>query len=85
MFTVKIVYPDGSENVFQTRNVSTRAANKSTSNIGPAPTQSVFFQEEGGADIELTVGETTVYVMNDNGKTVSKYFGQENPVPAGSE
>lgn len=72
MLTVKAVYVDGSENVMQTRRVSTRAADRLTSSA-PLVMRSVYFQTDDGAEIELYGSGVTIYIMNDNGKTVSVY------------
>ena len=72
MFTVKVVYWDGSENIWQTRNVATRAQERETSNM-PLVMQSVWFQSEDGSELEISGGNAYVYVMNENGKTVANY------------
>lgn len=72
MFTVKAVYYDGSENIWQTRNVATRARERDTS-TAPLVTESIWFQADNDAEIEMSGNGATVYVMNDNGKTVSVY------------
>jgi hypothetical protein len=83
MFTVKVVYYDGSENIWQTRNVLTRAQERPTS-TAPLITESIWFQTDDGAEIAMSGNGATVYVMNDNGKTVSAYaLGGEQNEPVG--
>jgi hypothetical protein len=77
MFTVKVISTDGNENIMQARSVHATASERQTSDA-PYTIETVFFQTDDGAEIELSGQGVTVYVMNDNGKTVSKYFLGEN-------
>jgi hypothetical protein len=79
MFTVKVVYSDFSESVWQTRSVTTRAMERAATNE-PLAMQGIWFQEEGGAEMDLSGAGATVYVMNDSGKTVARYtLGRDEP------
>jgi hypothetical protein len=72
MFTVKIIDSEGNENVYQARSVSAKASERLTSDM-PYAIESVWFQIDDNSEIELSGQGATIYVMNDNGKTVSKY------------
>ncbi len=66
MMTIRHVAPSEHEVVIQTRRVELYP--KSTSSEG---VPSVFYERDDGSTDEITQG--TVYVMNDNGKTVAVY------------
>ena len=68
MLTVKIIDSNG-ENIFQTRHVDARTYDSRY----PHEIDNVNFQADNGAEITIQGGGATIYVMNDNGKTVSTF------------
>ena len=72
MFTIKVIDDEGNESVMQAQRVNARPSERKTSDE-PYDIECVFFQTDDGSKIELSGQGATVYVMNDNGKTVSKY------------
>jgi hypothetical protein len=69
MLTLRIIMDDGSESIYQTRNVLATPSDK----VKPYVIEKVWFQTDEGAEIELLGQGAMVYVMNDNGKTVANY------------
>lgn len=72
MFTVKVIEKEGSESIYDALSIRANASEKLTSDA-PYAIESVWFQTSNGAEVELQGQGATVYVMNSNGKTVSKY------------
>lgn len=72
MFTVKVIDHEGNESIMQARSVQARASELRLTSESPYAIQSVWFQTDEGAEVEIG-GGATIYVMNDSGKTVSKY------------
>ncbi len=66
MMTIRHVAPSTHEMVIQTRRVELYPKFASSDEV-PA----VFYERDDGSSVEVTEG--TVYVMNDNGKTVAVY------------
>jgi hypothetical protein len=73
MFTVKTIDNEGNENVLDAISVHAKASERPTPEA-PYAIEAVSFQTSDGADIEISGQGSTVYVMNNNGKTVSKYL-----------
>ena len=73
MFTVKVIGVEGNENIYDAFNICATASEKLTSDA-PYAIVSVWFQTSSGAEVEVQGQGATVYVMNSNGKTVSKYL-----------
>jgi hypothetical protein len=73
MFTVKVIDEEGNESVLDAHSVQAKASKRNTSNE-PYAIEAVSFQTSDGAEIEIAGSGPTIYVMNANGKTVSKYI-----------
>lgn len=69
MLTLRIMLDDGSESIYQTRNVLATPSDR----VKPYVIEKVWFQTDEGAEIELSGQGALVYVMNDYGKTVASY------------
>lgn len=71
MFSVKVIHPSGSESVFQARHIILEPAS-------PTLRKRVDFYDEHYEPINVGglnyVEYGTVFVMNDNGKTVANYW-----------
>lgn len=74
MLTILHVEPTGHETILQTKRV--------TSHPGPqiqGGERSIYWERDDGSTVAIETG--TVYVMNDNGKTVAKYHLEIGPAP----
>jgi hypothetical protein len=77
MFTVKVIDLYGNEDIFAA--VGLRAtAKEQLTHDAPPTIEKVSFQTPNGL-VEFSGEGATIYVMNDNGKTVSKYFFSKFP------
>lgn len=84
MFTVKIISPYGNEDIYDARDFHAKAGEPLTSDV-PPPYERVSFQTSDGTEIEFEGDGATIYVMNSNGKTVSRYFLGEELAPVSSD
>jgi hypothetical protein len=81
MLTAKIIAIDGSETVQEIRSVELRPARES-----PTGSRYIMIWGIGEEPHSKNVFSGTVFVMNENGKTIADYFlGDREPTPAMEE
>jgi hypothetical protein len=74
MFTVKWIDSQGNERLEQAKNVSAEPFGSKGAFDGPLGPLSSTVRYERDDGVTCSIGTGTVYVMNNDGKTIDRYF-----------